>query len=222
MENHKCNVVVFSSSACTYGENPSCVETDPRKPTNPYGRTKVMTEEMLEDVCFANKDFVAIVLRYFNPIGAHPSGLIGEDPLDVPSNLIPYINRVVVGKLPHLNVLGHDYPTVDGTGVRDYVHVMDIAAGHISALRKALNGFNIFNLGTGKGCSVLEVIAAYEKACGAKIPYELCPRRPGDAATSCAIVEKANKDLDWKAEFNLDDMCRDSYNWIKLNPEGYK
>ncbi len=183
-----------------------------------------MIEQVMRDVAAADKDFKAIALRYFNPVGAHASGQIGEDPSDIPNNLMPYIQRVAVGSLPHLNVFGNDYNTVDGTGVRDYIHVVDLAKGHLAAFKKlgALDGFHAFNLGTGNGTSVLQLFHAMEKACGKTLEYKITERRPGDSETALAIPDKAQKELDWKAEFGIEEMARDSWNWISQNPNGYK
>ena len=182
-----------------------------------------MIEQILQDFAKSNKDLLAISLRYFNPVGAHPSGLIGEDPKDIPNNLMPYIQKVASGHLKLLTVYGNDYGTQpDGTGVRDYIHVVDLAKGHTAALRKKdLKGFLPFNLGTGNGTSVLQLVEAFEKASGLKIPYTIGARRPGDVATLLAIPDKANRELGWKTELTVDDMCRDAYNWVKNNPNGY-
>ena len=216
MQKHGVNVIVFSSSACVYGDNGNCKEDDPIVPVNPYGQTKAFIEQILKDQAFANKQFLAISLRYFNPIGAHPSGYIGESPNDIPNNLMPYIQKVAEGKLPHLNVYGTDYDTVDGTGVRDYIHVVDLAQGHISALNKAqsLKGFNVYNLGTGKGTSVLELVTAFEKATNFQLPIVKTDRRPGDAVILKACVDKANRELEWRAKLTIEDMCRDAYKWV--------
>jgi len=177
----------------------------------------------MQDYAAANPEFKAISLRYFNPVGAHPSGLIGENPSGIPNNLMPYIQRVASGHLPHLNVFGTDYDTKDGTGVRDYIHVVDLAKGHIAALKKLpeLKGFNVYNLGTGNGTSVLELVASFEKASGVKIPLVKTDRRPGDAVQLLAIPDKAEKELGWKATLTIDDMCRDTWNWVSKNPNGY-
>lgn len=224
MREHKCNKIVFSSSATVYGMNNPVpyVEDMPTSATNPYGYTKVMIEQILRDLCTADENFGAVALRYFNPIGADKSGLIGENPNGIPNNLVPYIAQVAQGKLKELRVFGDDYDTPDGTGVRDYIHVTDLAAGHVCALKYSENhnGFEAVNLGTGNGSSVLEVAAAYEKACGKEIPKKITPRRAGDIAESYANPEKAEKIFGWQAKLTLDDMCRDSWNFTKLNPNG--
>lgn len=212
--------LVFSSSATVYGStNPVPFKEDMPigGTTNPYGTTKVMIEQILQDVCVADKDLKVALLRYFNPIGAHPSGLIGENPNGIPNNLMPYVARVAAGILPCLSVYGDDYDTPDGTGVRDYIHVCDLATGHIKALEKldSVQGCEIYNLGTGKGTSVLEIVHAFEKASGKKVNYQIAPRRPGDIATCYADVSKANKELGWAAKYDIDDMCRDSWNFIQ-------
>jgi UDP-glucose 4-epimerase len=192
-------------------------------PTSPYGRTKWMIEEILKDVHRADHEWNVIILRYFNPVGAHPSGRIGEDPQGIPNNLTPYIAQVAIGKLPLLYIFGNDYPTVDGTGVRDYIHVVDLAQGHLKALEKLSEhpGVVVYNLGTGRGYSVLEVIAAFEKVSGRKIRYKIVGRRPGDIAISYADPSKANRELNWKAERGIEEMCRDLWNWQSQNPQGY-
>ncbi len=214
--------IVFSSSATVYGMNNKAPFTEdmPLSTTNPYGSTKLMIEQMLKDICAADKDFKAALLRYFNPIGAHPDGLIGENPNGIPNNLMPYITKVAVGKLPFLRVFGDDYPTPDGTGVRDYIHVCDLASGHVKALEKlgSIDGARAFNLGTGRGSSVLDVVKAFEQASGVKIPYKIIERRPGDIATCYADCSRAKNELDWEAKYTLADMCRDSWNYIKKNP----
>jgi len=211
---------VFSSSATVYGsENPVPFKEDMKigGTTNPYGTTKVMIEQILQDVCVADQEMQVALLRYFNPIGAHPSGLIGENPNGIPNNLMPYIARVAAGDLPCLSVYGDDYDTPDGTGVRDYIHVCDLATGHIKALEKldSIKGAEIYNLGTGCGSSVLEVVHAFEKASGRKVPYKITPRRAGDIATCYADVSRAKEEMHWQAKYNLDDMCRDSWNFIQ-------
>ena len=231
MRRSGCKRIIFSSSATVYGdpaEIPITEDCPKGRCTNPYGWTKWMQEEILRDLHTAdvkNGDpdpWRVVILRYFNPIGAHPSGLLGEDPNGVPNNLMPYITQVAVGKLEKLHVFGNDYDTPDGTGVRDYIHVMDLARGHAAAL-KALEtgGVEVFNLGTGRGYSVLEVVAAFEAASGVKIPYVLDPRRPGDIAACWADPGKAERVLGWRAERDIADMCRDSWNWQKNNPNGY-
>lgn len=217
--------IIFSSSATVYGvpTHVPLYEDDPvLHATNPYGETKVMIERILTDVAKADPSLNVCLLRYFNPIGAHPSGLLGEDPNGIPNNLLPYISQVAIGKLPKLRVFGDDYPTHDGTGVRDYIHVLDLAEGHVAALKKLQSnpGLVIYNLGTGKGTSVLELVKAYEDANGVKIPYEVVARRPGDVAENYANCEKAEKELGWKARFNILDACRDAYNFQKKNPNG--
>lgn len=217
MKKYDCTKIIFSSSATVYGtpKEVPIKEDFPLSTTNPYGSTKLMIEQILQDVCIADKDFCAILLRYFNPIGAHKCGLIGEEPNGIPNNLMPYINQVALGKLDHLNVFGNDYPTIDGTGVRDYIHVVDLAKGHVKALQKArkMTGAEAYNLGTGKGYSVLEIVKAFEDANGINIKYEIAPRRPGDIAECYADPSKAFKELGWKAEKELDEMCRDAWNF---------
>jgi UDP-glucose 4-epimerase len=226
MQAEQVNSIVFSSSATVYGEPHAVPITEefPLNPaTNPYGRTKQVIEDMLRDLAIAEPSWNIAILRYFNPVGAHESGRIGEDPNGIPNNLMPYIAQVAVGKLPEVRVTGADYDTPDGTGIRDYIHVVDLAVGHIKALQKlATNpGVLTYNLGTGRGYSVLEVIAAYERAVGKKIPYKFVERRPGDVATSYADPSKANQELFWVAERDLDDICRDSWRWQSANPDGY-
>ena len=216
---------VFSSSATVYGE-PERLPLDEEcrlSTTNPYGTTKLMQERILKDLYVADNTWNIALLRYFNPVGAHPSGRIGEDPKGIPNNLMPYVAQVASGKLQKIGVFGNDYPTPDGTGVRDYIHVVDLARGHVAAIQK-LNtpGVHIYNLGTGKGYSVLDMIHAFEKACGKKLPYEIKPRRAGDVPACYASSKKAEKDLGWKAEYDLEDMCRDQWNWQKNNPNGYE
>jgi len=216
--------IVFSSSATVYGaaEKVPLTEDMPTGGcTNPYGWTKYMIEQILRDYSKANPGIAVDLLRYFNPVGAHSSGLIGEDPVGIPNNLMPYICQVAVGKLKHLSVYGDDYPTHDGTGVRDYIHVVDLAKGHVAACKYDHKGVEIINLGTGIGYSVLDMVHAFEEANGINIPYVIAPRRAGDIATCYADATKAKKLLGWKAEKNLVDMCRDSWNWQKKNPNGY-
>ena len=217
--------IVFSSSATVYGEQkPPYVETMPKgECSNPYGWTKSMMEQIMTDVQKANPDMNVILLRYFNPVGAHESGRIGEDPKGIPNNLVPYIAQVAVGKLEKLGVFGDDYDTPDGTGVRDYIHVVDLAKGHVKAINKIKEnpGVKIYNLGTGKGYSVLDVVKAFEKACGKKIPYEIKPRRAGDIATCYSDATLAKKELGWEAEYGIDEMCADSWRWQSMNPDGY-
>ncbi|MDR1514745.1 MAG: UDP-glucose 4-epimerase GalE [Synergistaceae bacterium] len=226
MKMHGINRFVFSSSATVYG-NPESVpvrEDFPTSATNPYGATKLFIERILSDVSAADADFKAAILRYFNPIGAHESGLIGEDPNGIPNNLVPYIARVAAGKLEYVRVFGSDYPTPDGTGVRDYIHVADLARGHVDALKK-LDGNGaafICNLGTGRGYSVLDVIKSYERACGKRIPYRFEPRRAGDVAEVYADPSRAEAELGWRAKYDLDAMCADSWRWQSQNPDGYE
>lgn len=226
MKKHGCTRIVFSSSATVYGsENPVPFREDQKVggTTNPYGTTKLFIEQILTDVQKANPDWSVILLRYFNPIGAHKSGRIGENPRGIPNNLMPYIAQVAVGKLPCLNVFGDDYDTPDGTGVRDYIHVVDLAVGHVRALEKAQkdSGVFIYNLGTGKGVSVLELVHAFEKASGVKINYKIAPRRDGDIAVCYADASKAQRELGWTAQYGVDEMCADSWRWQSNNPEGF-
>lgn len=218
--------IVFSSSATVYGM-PKTVpikEDFPLSTTNPYGETKLMIERILKDIWVSDNDWSVSVLRYFNPIGAHKSGLIGENPKGIPNNLLPYVAKVAAGKLPCLSVFGNDYPTPDGTGVRDYIHVVDLAKAHLKALERAetLTGVEYFNIGTGTGYSVLEIVKAYEKATGLKVNYKIAPRRPGDIAACYADPTKAYELLGWKAENGIEDMCIDLANWMKKNPNGYE
>lgn len=218
--------MVFSSSATVYGD-PACVpinENFPLQVTNPYGRTKLMIEEILRDLYVSDSRWNTILLRYFNPVGAHSSGQIGEDPNGIPNNLMPFISQVAVGKLAQLSVFGGDYPTGDGTGVRDYIHVVDLARGHLKALEKLADkpGAVAYNLGTGKGYSVLEMIAAFEKACGKPIPYKIVPRRPGDVASCYADPELAARELNWRAELDVEAMTADTWRWQNQNPNGYR
>ena len=226
MRNHGCKSIIFSSSATVYGDPDSLplTEASPKKPaTNPYGWTKWMIEQILTDLHTADPEWNVVLLRYFNPIGAHKSGLIGEDPNGIPNNLMPYIAKVAVGKLEKVHVFGNDYPTPDGTGVRDYIHVVDLARGHVCAIKKLETNCGLFicNLGTGKGYSVLDVIHAFEKACGKPIPYVIDARRPGDIAECYADPTKARNELGWVAEYGIEEMCADSWNWQKKNPDGY-
>lgn len=225
MQEADVKTLVFSSSATVYGD-PSAVpirEDFPTGATNPYGRTKLMIEEILRDLYGSDREWQIALLRYFNPVGAHPGGDIGEDPNGIPNNLMPFIAQVAVGKLPELKVFGNDYPTPDGTGVRDYIHVVDLAKGHLKALEKLKTASGVFtyNLGTGKGYSVLEMVRAFEKACGKKIPYKITERRPGDIAECYADPSLALKELGWKTEKTLDDMTADTWHWQSKNPEGY-
>jgi len=226
MAQHNCKQIVFSSSATVYSaaSRPPFREDAPTACTNPYGWTKLMSEQIITDACKADSELKAVVLRYFNPVGAHESGLIGEDPEGIPLNLFPYICQVAVGRLPRLRVTGHDYDTPDGTGVRDYLHVTDLAIGHLKALEymPQCSGAEVFNLGSGSGYSVLQMVNAFKDANGIDIPYDLCDRRPGDIAVSVADVRKANEILSWKAERGLDRICRDAWNWQQKNPMGYK
>lgn len=220
MRKYGVHQLVFSSSATVYGShNPVPFKEDMPigGTTNPYGATKVIIERILQDICVADKDMKVALLRYFNPIGAHPSGLIGENPSGIPNNLMPYVARVAAGILPCLSVYGDDYDTPDGTGVRDYIHVCDLATGHIKALEKldSVQGCEIYNLGTGKGTSVLEIVRAFEKASGKKVNYKIAPRRAGDIATCYADVSKAKQELGWTAQYDINDMCRDSWNFIQ-------
>ena len=246
--NHGVKNIVFSSSATVYGEPefvPITEDCPKHNPTNPYGQTKTMLEQILTDLYVGDNEWNVVLLRYFNPIGAHESGMIGEDPKGIPNNLLPYVAQVAVGKLQKVGVFGDDYDTPDGTGVRDYIHVVDLARGHVAALDwmggkvgtgKAIgigsiqgpedadgmrHGVGIFNLGTGKGSSVLDVIKAFSKACGHEIPYEIKPRRAGDIATNYAACDKARDELGWTAEYDLDRMCADSWRWQSQNPDGY-
>ncbi|MBN2279118.1 MAG: UDP-glucose 4-epimerase GalE [Candidatus Marinimicrobia bacterium] len=218
--------IVFSSSATVYGDPASVPigEDFPVATTNPYGTTKLVMETILRDLYISDNSWNVVILRYFNPIGAHESGRIGEDPNGIPNNLMPYISQVAVGKLKELSVFGNDYPTVDGTGVRDYVHVVDLAKGHLAALKKLFEkpGEVTYNLGTGHGISVLQMITAFEKVSEKKIPYKIVNRRPGDIAACWANPDKAEKELGWKAGKSLEDMCRDTWNWQSHNPEGYQ
>lgn len=226
MNNAGCKCIVFSSSATVYGDsNPVPFKEDMPEgnTTNPYGTTKLYIERILKDLCASDPDWHVCILRYFNPIGAHESGMIGEAPNGIPNNLMPYITQVAVGKREKLSIYGNDYDTPDGTGVRDYIHVTDLAIGHVRAVEYALKtqGVDIFNLGTGHGVSVLELVTAFEKACGKPLPYVIAERRPGDIDTSYADASKANERLHWKAERGVEKMCEDSWRWQKNNPNGY-
>ncbi|WVZ65628.1 hypothetical protein U9M48_014958 [Paspalum notatum var. saurae] len=246
MKEHGCKKMVFSSSATVYGwpEVIPCAEDSKLQAANPYGRTKLCSrggcfgfgfpvasaaqlilEELARDYHRADPGWSIVLLRYFNPIGAHSSGEIGEDPKGMPNNLLPYIQQVAVGRLPELNVYGHDYPTRDGTAIRDYIHVVDLADGHIAALNKLFDtpdfGCVAYNLGTGRGTSVLEMVAAFKKASGKEIPTKMCPRRPGDATEVYASTDKAERELGWRAQYGIEEMCRDQWNWAKKNPYGY-
>ena len=227
MGKHNVKNIIFSSSATVYGQAAEMPITEeaPKLPcTNPYGWTKSMIEQILMDLYSSDDTWNIILLRYFNPLGAHPSGLMGEDPNGIPNNLMPYITQVASGKLQELGIFGDDYDTPDGTGVRDYIHVVDLARGHVKALAKLKEncGLKIYNLGTGKGYSVMEVVKTFEKVNGIKIAYSIKPRRPGDIAVCYCSPEKARKELGWTAEYSLEDMCRDAWNWQKKNPEGFK
>lgn len=218
--------IIFSSSATVYGDPafvPITEECPKGKITNPYGQTKAMLEQILTDLHVADPEWNVVLLRYFNPIGAHKAGIIGEDPKGIPNNLVPYIAQVAVGKLEKLGVFGNDYDTPDGTGVRDYIHVVDLARGHVKAMKKFQEEpqVRIYNLGTGKGYSVLEVLHAFEKACGKTLPYEIKPRRAGDIATCYADPSKAKRELGWEAEYGIEEMCQDSWRWQSMNPNGY-
>ena len=226
MREHGCFKIVFSSSATVYGD-PAFVPITEECPkgitTNPYGETKSMQERILTDIWKADNRWRVMLLRYFNPIGAHESGMIGEDPKGIPNNLLPYVAQVASGKLEMVHVFGNDYDTPDGTGIRDYIHVVDLAKGHVKAIEgmEKLEGVNVFNLGTGHGYSVLDIIKAFSKACGKELPYVIDPRRPGDIAVCYSDPAKAQEVLGWTAQKNLEDMCRDGWNWQSKNPDGY-
>ena len=227
MQQFGCKRLVFSSSATVYGdENPSPLTEQMPVGTvaNPYARTKLFNEFIIKDLCATDPDFCGMILRYFNPIGAHESGTIGEDPNGIPNNLMPYIAQVAVGKLPRLQVFGNDYPTPDGTGIRDYIHVVDLARGHVAAVAYAMNhtGAEIVNLGTGTGYSVLDAVTTFEKVNGVTIPYEIVPRREGDVTIYQANPRKAKELLGWQAEYTLEDMCKDTWRWQQQNPNGYE
>lgn len=225
MREHSVKQLVFSSSATVYG-NPSELPLRETSTvgvglTNPYGKTKYMIEQIIQDYCAADPAFEATILRYFNPIGAHQSGQIGEDPNGIPNNLLPYVAQVAVGKLQSVGVFGNDYDTPDGTGVRDYIHVVDLARGHVAALQHMKAGANVYNLGTGSGTSVLEIIKAFSKACGRDLPYEIKPRRAGDIAACYADCSKAERELGWRAELSIEQACADSWRWQSQNPNGF-
>ena len=227
MRKHNVKNIVFSSSATVYGDPafiPITEECPKGKITNPYGQTKGMLEQVLTDLHTADPEWQIMLLRYFNPIGAHKSGKIGEDPKGIPNNLLPYVAQVAIGKLERLGVFGDDYDTPDGTGVRDYIHVVDLARGHVKAIDKIKEnpGVKIYNLGTGKGYSVLDIVKAFGKACGHEIPYVIKERRPGDIATCYSDASLAKKELGWEAEYGIEEMCADSWNWQKTNPNGYE
>ncbi len=225
MEKYNVKKIIFSSSATVYGD-PEKLPLDENcrlSTTNPYGSTKLMMENIMADVQKADPAWNVILLRYFNPVGAHESGLIGEDPKGIPNNLMPYVAQVASGKLERINVFGNDYDTPDGTGVRDYIHVVDLALGHIAAIEHCnASGVHIYNLGTGKGYSVLDMIHAFEKACGKTLPYQICPRRDGDIASCYACPDKAKKDLKWEAKFGIEEMCASQWKWQSGNPRGYE
>ena len=226
MREHNCKNIIFSSSATVYGDPafiPITEECPKGTPTNPYGWTKSMLEQILTDIHTSDNEWNVILLRYFNPIGAHKSGMIGEDPKGIPNNLLPYVAQVAIGKLECVGVFGDDYDTPDGTGVRDYIHVVDLALGHVKALDKIKEnpGVKVYNLGTGNGYSVLDVIKAFSKACGHDVPYQIKPRRPGDIATCYSDASLAKKELNWEAKFGIEEMCADSWNWQSKNPNGY-
>ncbi|MBR2484063.1 MAG: UDP-glucose 4-epimerase GalE, partial [Oscillospiraceae bacterium] len=227
LRDHGVKNIVFSSSATVYsGDNEVPLREASRTGncTNPYGWTKYMCEQILRNTAFSDKEWGVVLLRYFNPIGAHKSGLIGEDPRGIPNNLMPYISQVAIGRRECLSVFGNDYDTHDGTGVRDYIHVVDLARGHVAAIdyMRTHKGENVFNLGTGTGYSVLDMVKAFERVTGQKVPYKIVDRRPGDLATVYAEPAKSAEELGWKAEYNLDDMCRDTWNWQSKNPRGYE
>ena len=225
MEKYNVKKIIFSSSATVYGD-PERLPLDENcrlSTTNPYGSTKLMMENIMQDVYKADNDWNIILLRYFNPVGAHESGLIGEDPKGIPNNLMPFVAQVASGKLECINVFGNDYDTPDGTGVRDYIHVVDLALGHIAAIEHCNNsGVHIYNLGTGHGYSVLDMVHAFEKACGKKLPYKICDRRPGDVAACYAAPDKAKKELHWEAKFGIEEMCATQWKWQSGNPRGYE
>ncbi|KAA0774389.1 UDP-glucose 4-epimerase GalE [Bacillus sp. AR2-1] len=225
MQKHNVKKLIFSSSATVYGipETSPITEEFPLSATNPYGQTKLMIEQIMRDVALADEEWSIALLRYFNPFGAHESGRIGEDPNGIPNNLMPYVTQVAVGKLKELNVFGNDYPTKDGTGIRDYIHVIDLANGHVKALEKVLNkrGVDAYNLGTGTGYSVLEMVEAFEKVSGRKVPYKITERRPGDVAVCFADASKAKLELGWEATRGLEEMCEDSWRWQLKNKTGY-
>lgn len=228
MKEFDVNNIIFSSSATVYGDPASVPisEDFPLSTTNPYGTTKLFIERILTDIAATDKDFNPILLRYFNPVGAHESGLMGEDPNGIPNNLVPYITQTIVGKRERVNVFGGDYPTADGTGVRDYIHVVDLAEGHVAAIEKYVRepncGLNVYNLGSGEGYSVLDMIKAFSKACGKDVPYQITDRRPGDIPECYANPDKAYKELNWKVKKTLDDICEDAVRWQTQNPNGYE
>ncbi len=225
MEKYAVKKIIFSSSATVYGD-PEKLPLDENcrlSTTNPYGSTKLMMENIMQDVQKADKSWNIILLRYFNPVGAHESGLIGEDPKGIPNNLMPYVAQVASGKLERINVFGNDYDTPDGTGVRDYIHVVDLALGHVAAIERCnYSGVHIYNLGTGHGYSVMQMISAFERACGKTLPYQICPRRDGDIASCYACPDKAKKELGWEAKFGIEEMCASQWKWQSGNPKGYE
>ena len=225
MDKYNVKKIIFSSSATVYGE-PERLPLDENcrlSTTNPYGSTKLMMEMIMQDLYKSDKEWNIILLRYFNPVGAHESGLIGEDPKGIPNNLMPFVAQVASGRHTHINVFGNDYDTPDGTGVRDYIHVVDLALGHIAAIEQCNDaGVHIYNLGTGRGYSVLEMIKAFEKACGKTLPYQICPRREGDIGTCYAAPDKAKKELKWEAKFGIEEMCATQWKWQNGNPNGYE
>ncbi len=225
MEKHNVKKIIFSSSATVYGD-PERLPLDENcrlSTTNPYGSTKLMMEMIMQDLYKADNNWNIILLRYFNPVGAHESGLIGEDPKGIPNNLMPFVAQVATGKLPCINVFGNDYDTPDGTGVRDYIHVVDLALGHVAAIEQCNDaGVHIYNLGTGHGYSVMDMIHAFEKACGKTLPYKICDRRPGDIAACYAAPDKAKKELKWEAKFGIEEMCASQWKWQSGNPKGYE
>ncbi|MFI3325408.1 MAG: UDP-glucose 4-epimerase GalE [Clostridia bacterium] len=228
MKEYNVNNIIFSSSATVYGDPASVPisEDFPLSTTNPYGTTKLFIERILTDIAATDKDFNPILLRYFNPVGAHESGLMGEDPNGIPNNLVPYITQTIVGKRECVNIFGGDYPTEDGTGVRDYIHVVDLAEGHVAAIDKYIKepncGLQVYNLGSGEGYSVLDMVNAFSKACGKQIPYKITDRRPGDIAECYSNAQKAYDDLGWKVKKTLDDICEDAVRWQTQNPNGYE
>lgn len=226
MKKHGVKKLVFSSSATVYGTPEELPLKETSRVgvgiTNPYGQTKFMIEQILRDLSVSDNSLEITLLRYFNPVGAHKSGLIGEDPNDIPNNLLPYVSQVAVGKLEKVSVFGDDYDTADGTGVRDYIHVVDLAKGHVAALQHSKTGVETYNLCTGRGVSVLELIAAFSKAAGKEIPYQIAPRRPGDVASCYATAEKANQQIGWTAEKSIEEACEDSWRWQSQNPNGFR
>lgn len=225
MKEYNCKRFVFSSSATVYGDPVELPINEEARlnTTNPYGTTKLVVENMLRDFCTADSDLSVAILRYFNPVGAHPSSLIGEDPCGVPNNLFPFISRVAIGTLNELNIFGNDYSTPDGTGIRDYIHVVDLARGHVDALRylRSHTGASVFNLGTGRGYSVLDIVKTFEKVTGRNIPYKISNRRPGDIGACYADPSYAESELQWKAQFGIEEMCQDTWNWQVKNPHGF-